>query len=86
MRLSDIKMLAASMSIESTREKSLQRDLYYDPKKDMFLHQKTNSHEHALTVKDGKNKCVYRAKRCTLIGRYDVNVNPSWLVQDMLSV
>lgn len=88
MNYKDIQALAISMSTEDCNIISTRRDLYFDPIRKMFMHQPVTKvfKEHALTIIDGKNKGTYRLRRCEFVGRYDINVNPSWLIEDMMSV
>lgn len=88
MTYKDMKALALYLTSEEDRLHSKYRDLYYDPRKQIFLHRPAigQTLKYAATMCNGKSRQGWIGKLCIFVGRYDVDVNPSWIVEDMISV
>ena len=65
-----------------------QRDLYYCRRRKIFLHKPSAGKKnlHALTISNGESKVAHLGIECELVGRYDMDVNPDWIIEDMLNV
>jgi len=88
MTYKDMKALAIFLTSEDDRLHSGRRDLYYDPRKQIFLHRPAigRTLKYATTMIGGKSRQGWIGKLCIFVGRYDVDVNPSWIIEDMQSV
>lgn len=88
MNYKDMRELAFYLTSNEEEKKVSKRDLYYDPKRDIFIHRPvTSSHcRYASTLYRGKVKQTWINNFCVFIGRYEVDVNPFWIIEDMRSV
>ena len=88
MNYNDMKTLALDISLEDNRMRATQRDLYFDYVKKLFMHQPTTERRksYAVTIINGQHKSVHVTKHCVLVGRYDLDVNPKWIMEDMACV
>lgn len=63
------------------------RDLFYDTLKNIFLSQTASAKSDvAVAWVKGKTRQGHINKSCVHIGRYSVDVNPEWIIQDMQNV
>ena len=83
----DIKKLAFDLT-NTTKTVIVSRDVRYDPSQDIFFHQpSTDKHKaHGATFQNGERKSIVAKSGSILIGRYDADVNPFWVIEDIMSV
>jgi len=88
MTYKDMRAIAIFLTSEEDRLNSRYRDLYYDPVRRIFLHRPSigRTIKYASTLVNGKNQQGWINKLCIFVGRYDVDVNPTWIVEDMINV
>lgn len=80
--------LVARQITDSDDNYDTYRDLFYDPVKNIFIHRPAlkKTVRTALTCINGKSKQAWISNACIFIGRYEVLVNPDWIMEDMKSV
>jgi len=85
MTYNEMKKLAIFLTSESGN-KIKKRDLYYDPKKKIFIHRPVSSSQcrYASAYVNGKSIETWINSTCIFIGRYEINVNPDWIIEDMV--
>lgn len=82
----DMLDMAFQMTIGEDK-RTQERDLYYNPRKDLFLYQASTANTcSASTRENGKSRQEWVNGICIFIGRYEVNVNPFWIFEDMKHV
>ena len=88
MNLEDIKALAFDITEDDLRDTIGIRDLYYDTKKQIFMHKPVRNkyNRSAKTIINGQAKWITMSSKCSYIGRYESEVNPNWILEDMLNV
>ena len=88
MTYSDMKKFAMFLTGSGTNGRSHgARDIYYNPVTKTFLHRTAKSRcSSAVEWNKGKERQGYISKKTIHVGRYDVDVNPEWIIEDMQSV
>lgn len=88
MTYKDIKALAFFITSEDENTKGEYRDLFYDPSNKIFAHRSIagRTRSYASTLVNGKGKVTRIYKDCIHVGRYHIDVNPEWIIEDMLCI
>lgn len=88
MTYSDMKELAFNLTIDDNNKRAGKRNLYYSHNNQVFMHRPTNNYDShfALTVNNGKVVRAWVGQDCEFIGSYETDVNPFWVLDDMVNV
>lgn len=88
MEYNDMKKFAIFLTSDNDKNKVTKRDLYYDPNRKIFIHRPVTSSQcrYASAFINGEHRQTWINRLCIFVGRYEINVNPDWIVEDMQSV
>lgn len=80
--------LAFFLTTDNIKTSIGERDLYYDPIRDVFVHRPAACphNRYASLFVNGRNTQSWINSNCIHVGRYEVDVNPFWIIEDMKSV
>lgn len=78
--------LTTDMSSEDRNHTGKCRDVYYNPEKKIFVHRRVGKKRlnYCSVYINGKNKQSWINSNCIHVGRYEVDVNPFWIIEDMV--
>ena len=88
MNYNDMKGMAIYITSDKDAHKIYYRDLYYDPVKKIFIQKPVtrSTCKSASTFEHGEVVRSWVNNLCIHVGRYHVDVNPNWIIEDMRSV